>query len=91
MRESDWSSDVCSSDLLGALYVEFKTAGLGIAGAVGVFFLALFFWGSYVANLANHIEILLFLLGIVLIGVEIFVLPGFGLAGILGIVCVTFS
>jgi len=71
--------------------VEFKTAGLGIAGAVGVFFLALFFWGSYVANLANHIEILLFLLGIVLIGVEIFVLPGFGLAGILGIVCVTFS
>ncbi len=76
---------------LGALYVELKTPGLGIAGAVGVFFLALFFWGSYVADLANYIEILLFLAGIVFIGVEIFVLPGFGLAGILGILLVTTS
>ncbi|HPS02262.1 MAG TPA: NfeD family protein [Candidatus Sumerlaeota bacterium] len=76
---------------LGALYVELKTPGLGVAGFVGVFFLALFFWGSYVADLATYIEILLFLLGIIFIILEIFVLPGFGLAGILGIVLVTFS
>jgi membrane-bound serine protease (ClpP class) len=62
--------------------------GWGISGTLGLLCLALFFWGHYLAGLANWTEILVFLIGLVLLTLEIFVIPGFGITGILGIGCI---
>lgn len=60
--------------------------GLGLGAAVGVGLLALFFWGHMLAGLAGWEDVALVVLGLLLIGVEIFVIPGFGVAGVLGLV-----
>lgn len=61
-------------------------AGFGIAALAGVASLGLFFWGHLLAGLAGWEDLVLIALGIVLIGVEIFVIPGFGVAGVSGLV-----
>jgi membrane-bound serine protease (ClpP class) len=66
------------------LIVEIKMPGFGLAGAVGVICLGLFFGSHYLVGLAGLEEMLLLLLGVSLIVVEAFVLPGFGVAGIAG-------
>lgn len=71
--------------LLG-LYIEFKTPGFGLPGTVGIFLVALWFWGHHIAGLAGMGEILLFLLGLVLLIVELLLIPGFGVVGITGLV-----
>jgi len=73
--------------LLG-LYTEIKTPGWGLPGTIGLISLALFFGSSYILELASIVEILLFVAGLVLLAVEIFVIPGFGFAGIGGIVLI---
>ncbi len=73
--------------LLGA-YVEFNTPGVGIAGLVALICLVIFLGAPYLTGLANAWEIILVVLGLVFIGLEIFVIPGFGIAGIAGIVLV---
>jgi membrane-bound serine protease (ClpP class) len=70
------------------IIVELRTPGFGIAGAVGIGSLALFFWGHWLVELAGWEELLLALAGVALLVVEIFILPGFGLAGTLGIVAI---
>jgi membrane-bound serine protease (ClpP class) len=59
-----------------ALFIEFKTPGFGIFGIVGIVCLAILFLGNYVAGLSGHEPILFFLLGLVLLAVEIFFFPG---------------
>jgi membrane-bound serine protease (ClpP class) len=66
------------------LLLEMRSPGFGVPGLVGVICLALYFGSHYLVNLAGNIEIFLFLAGIILIVLEVFVIPGFGLAGILG-------
>lgn len=73
-----------SLGMLGLL-LEFYTPGFGITGGIGVLCLMLFFGGSSVAGLAGWEEMVLFVLGVVALGVEVFVIPGFGVAGVLGI------
>jgi membrane-bound serine protease (ClpP class) len=60
--------------------------GGGVAAAVGTGIMALFFWGHMLAGLAGWEGVALVGLGLVLLGLEAFVIPGFGVAGILGIV-----
>lgn len=73
-----------------ALFVEFKTPGFGFFGISGIVLLALFFVSNYVAGLSGHEAALVFVLGLILIGLEIFLMPGVfvlmvsGLALILG-------
>ena len=67
------------------LVFEVKTAGWGVGGTIGIIALILFFGSHYVYNLADNIEIIIFLISLVLIALEVFVIPGFGIAGILGI------
>lgn len=74
-----------SLGFLGILF-ELQTPGWGISGTLGLVFLALFFWGHYLVGLANWTEILIFFLGVILLFLEIFVIPGFGIAGISGII-----
>jgi membrane-bound serine protease (ClpP class) len=69
----------------GALYLEFKTPGLSIFGALGVLCLAIAFGAKYAVGLANHTELLLLLGGFALFMVEIYVLPGTFIAGVLGL------
>jgi len=73
--------------LLG-VYVEFHTPGVGVPGLVALICLAIFVGAPYLSGLANVWEILFIIVGFVLIGLEVFVIPGFGVAGISGIVLV---
>jgi membrane-bound serine protease (ClpP class) len=61
-------------------------AGFGVAAVAGLACFALFFWGHLLANLAGWEDFLLIAIGLALIGLEVFVIPGFGLAGIAGTV-----
>ncbi|HIA03285.1 MAG TPA: nodulation protein NfeD [Myxococcales bacterium] len=67
------------------LMMELYTAGFGITGFIGISCLLVFFTGHMIVNLAGAEELLLFVAGCGLLAVEIFVIPGFGLAGVLGI------
>lgn len=67
------------------LLIEIKTPAFGAAGLAGGVALALFFGGHYLVGLAGWEELILLSIGLVLLGIEIFVVPGFGLFGILGI------
>ncbi|HEX6266096.1 MAG TPA: hypothetical protein VFZ81_04290, partial [Burkholderiales bacterium] len=78
------SSLLVTIGMLGIL-IELRSPGLGLAGAIGVGSLAAFFWGHWLVQLAGWGELLLALGGVALLLVEFFVIPGFGLAGILGI------
>lgn len=66
-------------------YVEFHTPGIGLAGLVALIALAIFVGAPYVTGLANVWEVVVVLLGVLLIALELFVIPGFGVAGIAGI------
>lgn len=71
------------------LFIEFKTGGgFGYLGVGGVVFLLLVFASSYVAGLAGYETILIFILGVVLIGLEFFLFPGTLIPGILGIILI---
>ncbi|MBN2170678.1 MAG: nodulation protein NfeD [Candidatus Krumholzibacteriota bacterium] len=69
-----------------ALLLELRTPGVGLPGLIAIICFALFFGAHYLVNLAGNVEVLLFLAGLVLLVLEIFVIPGFGIAGILGII-----
>ncbi|HEX9787645.1 MAG TPA: NfeD family protein [Candidatus Binatia bacterium] len=70
--------------ILGII-IELRSPGFGVPGALGIAFLALFFWGHWLVQLAGWEELLLVAIGLFLLALEIFVIPGFGIAGILGI------
>lgn len=79
------SSLLMSLGLVGLL-VEIRSPGVGLPGLVGVLSLAAFFWGHWLVELVGWEQLLLVGAGLVLLGLEIFVFPGFGVAGVLGIV-----
>lgn len=71
-----------------AAYVEFHTPGVGLAGLVALIALAIFVGAPYVTGLANVWEIVLIFVGLLLICLELFVIPGFGVAGVSGLMMV---
>ncbi len=66
-------------------YIELNHPGVILPGVVAVIFLALFLGAPYLTGLANVWDILLVAAGLILLGMEIFVIPGFGVAGVAGI------
>jgi membrane-bound serine protease (ClpP class) len=74
--------------IMGGIYFELQTPGVGFPLAAAVIGALLYFAPLYLEGLAEHWEILLFIAGLVLIALEIFVVPGFGVTGILGITLV---
>lgn len=70
-----------------ALAIEFYTPGIGVPAAVAVGCFIIVFWGHTVAGLAGYESLLLFGIGIILLAIELFVTPGFGVLGIMGILC----
>lgn len=69
-------------------YMEFNHPGAIAPGIVAFVALAIFVGAPYAAGLADVWTIVLLVIGLALIGVEVFVIPGFGVAGILGGVAV---
>ena len=72
--------------IIGGIYFELQTPGIGFPLAAAVLAALLYFAPLYLEGLANHWELLIFFTGLILIGIEIFAFPGFGVAGISGIV-----
>lgn len=70
---------------IGGLLLEFFSPGFGIPGAIGLLALALLALTAVVATPAGAFDLALILVGVVLLAVEALVLPGFGVAGVLGI------
>ncbi|MFO1512155.1 MAG: NfeD family protein [Verrucomicrobiota bacterium] len=68
------------------IYIEFKTPGFGLPGIVGITAFALYFLGGYVAGLSAAGWVIVFVLGLILVVVELFVVPGTFIAGITGAV-----
>jgi membrane-bound ClpP family serine protease len=70
------------------LILELKVPGLTVPGIIAALCFILVFWAhSNFSGQTFVLALLLFLLGLVLVGLEIFVLPGFGASGIFGILC----
>ncbi len=69
----------------GGIFMEIMTPGFGLPGAAGLIAMVLFFGGRYMAGLAGLEPLLLFLVGVILLALEILVIPGFGVAGVSGI------
>ncbi len=70
------------------LLAEIKTPSFGMAGAAGVISLSLYFGSHLIVGLAGLEDMLIFGAGVVLLGVEALVIPGFGLFGVAGIAAV---
>src|SRR5690606_20671541 len=64
--------------LIGGIYFELQTPGIGFALVVAVICGSLFFAPLYLQGLADNWEIAIFVIGVVLLVLEVFVIPGFG-------------
>lgn len=71
--------------LLLGFYVELSTPGFGFAGALGVICLILIILSSFALEIANWLEVILLLVGLLILLVDLFVLPTFGLFGFAGL------
>src|SRR6185436_5318637 len=58
------------------LYIEFKTPGFGLPGIVGIAAFALYFFGGYVAGLSGAGWAVVFVAGLILVGLELFLISG---------------
>jgi membrane-bound serine protease (ClpP class) len=85
---NSWITMILLSIGMLGIIIEIKTPGWGIPGTFGVLSLALFFYANIVAGNASWEAPVLFIIGILLLGLEIFVIPGFGVVGISGILCI---
>lgn len=77
--------------MLGGLYFELQSPGVGFPGIISGIGAMLFFAPLYIMGLAQSWEIVLFFIGVVLIVLEVFIIPGFGVAGLIGISLVIIS
>ena len=66
------------------IITEIKTPSFGLAGVAGVLSLALFFGSHMIIGLAGLEDVIIFGIGLALVGVEVFLIPGFGIFGLLG-------
>jgi membrane-bound serine protease (ClpP class) len=74
--------------IIGGIYFELQTPGIGFPLAISIIAALLYFAPLYIEGLAANWEILIFIIGLVLLAIEIFAIPGFGIAGISGIVLI---
>ena len=67
------------------VYMELNTPGVGLPGLVAVICIVIIVGSKFLDGMANWVEIAIFAVGILLLLIEVFVIPGFGIAGITGI------
>jgi membrane-bound ClpP family serine protease len=85
-----WTSFLLIMIGITCLFLELKVPGVGLPGVIAALCFVLYFWSNaqWFGHQVTWLAILLFVLGLVLMGIEIFVLPGFGVCGISGIILV---
>jgi membrane-bound serine protease (ClpP class) len=76
---------------LVALYIEFMAPGISVGGLTAGLCFSLFFWSRFLGGTARWLEVVLFLAGLVFLAAELFVIPGFGVAGLTGILLLIVS
>ena len=69
---------------IAGIYIEFKTPGFGLPGIVGIAAFALYFLGGYIAGLSGLEWIAVFVVGLVLLALELFAFPGTTALGLIG-------
>jgi len=74
--------------IIGGIYFELQSPGVGFPLVASIIAAMLYFAPLYIQGLADHWEIVIFMIGVILILVEVFAIPGFGVAGIGGITMV---
>ena len=74
--------------IIAGIYFELQSPGIGFPSIAAVTAAILYFAPLYMDGLAQNWEIIIFVIGIILIGLEIFVVPGFGITGIGGIILI---
>lgn len=74
--------------IVAGIYFELQTPGMGFPSLAALTAAFLYFFPLYIEGLAENWEVLIFVAGLVLIILEVFVIPGFGVAGVAGIVLV---
>lgn len=74
--------------IVGGIYFELQTPGVGFPLAAAVLAAIVYFAPLYIEGLAEHYEVIIFIVGLVLIAIEIFAIPGFGVTGISGIILI---
>ncbi|NJL14385.1 MAG: nodulation protein NfeD [Microscillaceae bacterium] len=72
--------------IIGGIYFELQTPGIGFPIVASLIAATLYFTPYYLNGLAENWELLVFILGVLLLGAEVFVLPGFGIAGVAGMI-----
>ena len=77
--------------IVGGIFVEIRTPGIGLPLLTAILGAVLYFAPAYLGHLAENWEILLFIVGLLLVALEIFVIPGFGVTGISGIILIVVS
>jgi len=77
--------------IIGGIYFELQTPGIGFPSAAAVIAALLYFTPLYIEGLAANWEIIVFVIGLILIALEVFVFPGFGVAGIAGTLLIIFG
>lgn len=77
--------------IVGGIYFELQTPGVGFPLVLAITACVLYFAPLYLEGLAAYWELVLFILGVLLLGIEVFALPGFGITGIAGVLCVLFA
>ncbi len=73
------------------LYIEFTVPGVTLPGLISMFCFGIFFWSHVLIGTAGGLEIMMFLLGAACLLIEIFLLPGFGVFGVAGLILIGLS
>ncbi len=81
-------SGILITVIIGGLYFELQSPGIGFALGASILAALLYFAPLYLEGLAENWELIVFILGVVLVMVEIFAIPGFGVAGIAGVIAI---
>ncbi len=91
LLNSPWITGLLFVVGLVALYIELSAPGIGVGGLTAALCFAIFFWSRFLGGTADLLDVILFIGGVAFLLVEIFVLPGFGVAGLSGILLVLAS
>jgi membrane-bound serine protease (ClpP class) len=76
---------------LVALYIEISSPGVGLGGVIAGLCAFLFFWGRYLGGTSGILEVLIFSIGVVFLLMEVFVIPGWGISGLAGLILMVMS
>ena len=74
--------------IIAGIYFELQSPGIGFPTAAAIIAAILYFTPLYIDGLAQNWELIVFIIGIILVLIEIFIIPGFGITGISGVICI---